>query len=104
MGRQTASVLSHKYITRCAAPFRAGRRWASSPVPRHHFGLVGAPCPARKFAGGSSKVFMGQDTRMAWNLSGCRRVESVTSVGVPSMLRILAVLTLVVCTVGLGVR
>src|ERR1700730_1639854 len=59
---QDASVLSHKYLTRCAAPFRAGRRCASSPVPFNCLRLVGAPCPARKFAGGSSKVFMGQDT------------------------------------------
>src|ERR1700730_6799509 len=61
---QDASVLSHKYLTRCAAPFRAGRRCASSPVPFNCLCLVGAPCPARKFAGGSSKVFMGQDTRI----------------------------------------
>src|SRR3984893_19238457 len=60
---QDASVLSHKYLTRCAAPFRAGRRCASSPVPFNCLCLVGAPCPARDFAGGSSKVFMGQDTR-----------------------------------------
>ena len=59
---QDASVLSRQYLTRCAAPFRTGRRCASSPVPRLHFCLVGAPCPARKFAGGSSKVLTGQDT------------------------------------------
>ena len=27
----TPSVLSHKYLTRCAAPFRAGRRCAGRP-------------------------------------------------------------------------
>src|SRR6266704_6570916 len=58
-----ASVLNHSYVTRCAASFRAGRRCASSPVPRHHVGLVGAPCPARQSAGGSSNVLMIQDTR-----------------------------------------
>jgi hypothetical protein len=28
-------------------------------VPFNYLSLVGAPCPARKFAGGSSKVFYG---------------------------------------------